>query len=265
MSKELHVYTTFCTFFLRMNNTTAPFDNVKVRQAFAHAVDRDTYIKVINKNIGKKTYSFLPPGIMGYDAKAGTDYEFDPALAKKLLAEAGYPDGQGFPKVPYNYVAGANNQRRAEWFQAQLKDVLNIDIELQPMETAAYQRATSDPIQKIPGIGRSGWCSDYVHPADWLGIVFKSGGDQGNANDLSGFKDAEFDKLSDQADAELDPAKAETLYKDLQKRLIDAAPVVFIHNDEAFVMVKPRVKDMWLVALDGGAFGTQSWETIDLQ
>jgi oligopeptide transport system substrate-binding protein len=264
MSKEFKKYTTYCTWYLRMDNTKPPFDNVKVRQAFEYAIDRDTFINVINSGIGKKTFQLLPPGMFGYDPELGKEFDFNPAKAKAALADAGYPDGKGFPKVPYNYVAGANNQRRAEWFQAQLKQVLNIDVDLQPMEGAAYQNATSQLKEKIPGIGRSGWCTDYVHPADWFGVVFKYG-TNGNASDISGFKDAEFDKLSDEADGEPDVAKAEALYKNLGKVMLAKAPVVFLYNDESFHVEKPNVVGLLSVPVDGGAPGMIDWEAVDIK
>jgi oligopeptide transport system substrate-binding protein len=264
LSKELNVYSTLCTWYFRMDNTKPPFDNVKVRQAFAHAIDRDTYIQVINKGMGNKTYSLIPPGMPGYEPDAGKDLEFDPVLAKKLLADAGYPDGKDFPKFPFNYVAGASNQRRGEWFQAQLKQVLNVDVELQPMEGAAYQQATGDAKLKIPGTGRSGWCADWPHPSDWFGVLFKSGGEQGNALNSVGYNNPEFDKLSDQADSELDPTKALQLYSQLQKLLLQDSPVVFIYNDQTWQMISPNVKGVKTTSLDGGMPGSQFWEDIDI-
>jgi oligopeptide transport system substrate-binding protein len=263
-SKEFVKYSTYCTWYLRMDNTKAPFDNLKVRQAFEYAIDRDTYINVINSGIGKKTFSLIPPGMLGYDAEIGAQYEFNPTKAKQLLSDAGFPDGKGFPNIPYNYVAGASNQRRAEWFQAQLKTVLNVNVDLQPMEGAAYQSATTQLVEKIPGIGRSGWCTDYIHPADWFGITMKYGAN-GNGNNISGFKDAKFDKMSDEADAETDPAKAAADYVALGKYLVDQAPVVFIYNDESFHVQSPKVSGLLSTPLDGGMPGMINWEGIDLQ
>jgi oligopeptide transport system substrate-binding protein len=201
--------------------------------------------------------------MLGYDAQAGSEFEFNPTKAKQLLADAGYPNGQGFPTVPYNYVAGANGQRYGEWMQAQLLQILNVNIELQPMENAQYQKATSEPTNKIPGIGRSGWCSDYNYPSDWLGLVFKSGGPAGNPNNIPGFNDPAYDKLSDAADAEIDPAKAAAAYKAAQKELIAQAPVVFSGVSLFDFMQNSKVK-LTTAPSDGGMPGSINWESVDI-
>jgi oligopeptide transport system substrate-binding protein len=257
-------YSNLCTFYLIMDTTKAPFNDQKVRTAFTYAIDRDAYVKVIAKGLAKPAYSFIPPGMFGYDATVGTDRKFNPEKAKAALAAAGFPDGKGFPSVPFNYVAGANAQRRSEWFQAQLHDVLNIDVQLNPMEGAAFQRSTSDLTNKPEGLTYLGWCADYPYPSDWFGLVFKYGS-AGNGVDVSGFNNPAFDKQSDAADAELDPVKALALYKELSKTLVDDAPVVFLDNSLFAYLKTSHVKDMLSLALDGGMPGSQNWEGIDLQ
>ena len=264
LSKELHKTAQLCTWALAMDYSDKPFSDKNVRLAFAHALDRDSLISTVNQGLGFKTYSWLPPGIFGYDANAGKDLEFDVNVAKKYMSDAGFPDGKGFPAVNFNYRATPNGQRRAEWFQAQLEKNLSITINLNPMETAAYEAATSDPKVKIPGIEQYGWCTDYPHPQDWFTVIWVNG-TNGNGNNITGYNNADFEKASLAADAEVDQAKALVAYQALQKQFLSDVPIVPLYNDESVALIKPHVKGIVDTPLDGGFNGTWFWENIDIQ
>jgi oligopeptide transport system substrate-binding protein len=82
------------TFALEYNNSAPPFDKKEVRQAFGMAVDRDAFINTIRIGVGSPAYSWIPPQMPGYDPNLGKDvFKLDPAKARQLLAQAGYPDG----------------------------------------------------------------------------------------------------------------------------------------------------------------------------
>lgn len=261
LSKELLKYNSACSFYLGLDNTRPPFNNKKVRMAFAYALDRDLYIKVVTQNLGIKQLSFLPDSIPGNEPDLGKDFDFNPAKAKQMLADAGYPDGKGFPDVNYNYVAGANGQRRADWYQAQFHKILNIDIKLNPMDNAVYTGALSDIKTKLSGMYTLGWCADYLHPSDWLGLVFGTG----QGNNSPGFSDPAFDKLSKDADSDLNPVSSIEKYKKAQELLVSDVPVVFTHNVVSLALVKPRVQNLIPLALDGNYPGSFFWEKIDLK
>lgn len=266
LGKELLQYDAACSFYLGMDNTRPPFNNKKVRQAFSYAVDRDRYIKVITRGLATKQLEFLPPSIPpGDDPNLGKDLDFNPDLARKTLAEAGYPDGKGFPEVAYNYTAGANGQRRADYYQSVFKEILNVDIKLNPMDGAVFQAQLSDPKVKLAGMYTLGWCTDYAHPSDWLYLVFGSGGANGNGLNNAGYKSAEFDKVAKAADAELDPAKAAALYKQAHEILVNDVPVVWMFNTINVLLVKPNVKNLKPMSLDGGVPGSVDWENVDIQ
>src|SRR5258706_7642741 len=119
-----------------MNTGKPPFDNKKVREAFTYALNRDLREKVIDKSINVKQLSWLPEGVPGYDPAMGQQYDFNADKAKQALADAGYPDGKGLPDVTFTYPAGAEGERVAAWYKAQFKQVLNVDIKLNPIEIA---------------------------------------------------------------------------------------------------------------------------------
>ncbi len=267
LSKQLLQYPGTCVSYLAMNNTEPPFNNKTVRQAFATAIDRDAYARVITQGVSAPYYSFIPEGIPGSDAKAGLQFKFDAAKAKKLLADGGYPNGQGFPKVRFNYTSGANPQRRFDWFQNQFKQVLGVDISANPMDGAVFQAATNEPVDanKLKGLTYAGWCADYLHASDYLGLVMGSGGDKGNSLNISAYKSADFDRLAKEGDNMLDATKQVDIYKKAQETLVDDAPVSFMIISTNLILIKPSVKNAKTSLLDGGYPGAYFWEDIDIQ
>jgi oligopeptide transport system substrate-binding protein len=265
LSKEIKEYADTCIIYLAMDNRKPPFDNKKVRQAFATAINRELYVNVIRNGLGKPYYSFLPESIPGNDPELGKQFKYDAEKARKLLADAGYPNGKGFPASVYNYTASAANQRIFDWFQAQFKEILNVDIVANPMDGAVYQAANGDPINKLDGLSRSGWCADYLHASDYLSLVFSSGGDKGNGLNHVAYKNAEYDKLAREADNEGDLKIQLEKYAKAHAILVDDAPVAFMHTGYNVALINPRVKGIKLLALDGGEPGSFFWEEIDVE
>lgn len=266
LSKQLINYTQSSTWWLTMDNTKPPFNNKKVREAFTYAVDRDQYVKVIGKGLETKELSFLPDGVYGYSKDVKT-YDFNPDLARKTLADAGYPNGKGFPPTNWNYVAGAGGQRSADYLVQQFHDVLNVDLVENPMDNAVYQAATSGAIDKIPGMALRGWGSDYLHASDWnLPVMGCGPAGVGNSTNIAGYCDPAFDKAATVADNELDPTKTLADYKAAQQILLDDFPVVFMFNTVAVVLINPRVKlsSLRQSSLDDAQPGSYAWEDVDL-
>jgi oligopeptide transport system substrate-binding protein len=268
LSKQLLQYPSACEIYINFDNTKPPFDDEKVREAFTYALNRDLYIHVITQDTYTKFLSFMPKDVAGdsFDPALGQAYDYNPDKAKAALAASKYPDASTFPAVNFNYAAGADGQRRADFLQAQIQQILGINITENPMDNAAYQAATTDPINKLSGFWRAGWCADYLHPSDWLYPVFGSNGKAGNANNQAGFNSKEFDDAAQKADNETDPVKAAQLYKAAQKILVDSFPVAFLGANLNLDLVSSRVKNLTPLAnsLDGGLPGSFFWEEIDV-
>jgi oligopeptide transport system substrate-binding protein len=244
LSKELIDVPGQCTFYLGMHNKKAPFDNQKVRQAFAQAFDRDAYVRDVLQGLGKPTQTFIPPGFPGYEAS--DQWAFNADKAKATLAEAGFPNGQGLPEIKLTYSASARNKVRFEWVANQIKQNLGIDAVLDPVDPTAYTGLTKD-IATTPQLFILGWCADFPDPQNWLTAVFKTGG---SASARLGFSNEQFDKLVTEADVEQDAAKRAQLYSEAQKLLIQEAPVAFIYNDANKALNKPYVKGVKTIPLD---------------
>jgi oligopeptide transport system substrate-binding protein len=244
LSKELIDVPGQCTFYLGMHNQKAPFDNLKVRQAFAQAFDREAYVRDVLQSLGKPTQTFIPPGFPGYEA---TDqWAFDATKAKALLAEAGFPNGEGLPEIKLTYSSSARNKVRFEWVANQIKQNLGVEPVLDPVDPTAFTGLTKD-IATTPQLFILGWCADFPDPQNWLTAVFKTGG---SSSARLGFSNEEFDNLVTQADVESDPAKRAELYSQAQKLLIEQAPVAFLWNDAGKALIKPYVKGVKTIPLD---------------
>ncbi|MBX0330415.1 peptide ABC transporter substrate-binding protein [Oscillochloris sp. ZM17-4] len=234
MSKETVNLVGSCTFYFGFNTTIAPFDNIKVRQAFAQAFDRDAWNRDIFGGLGSATQSFVPPGFPGYQPDL-QPWPFDPAAAKAALADAGFPDGAGLPEIKLTYSASARNNARFEWVANQIKQNLGIDATLDPIDPTAFSAVTKD---NPPQFFSLGWCADYPDPQNWISLFQTNG----LLSTRVGYSNPEFDKLIQQADVEQDAAKRADLYAQAQTILVNDAPVVFTRNDGGPELIKSYVQ-----------------------
>jgi ABC-type transport system substrate-binding protein len=168
LMKELDISAGFQTHYLYFDTRTAPFNNLKVRQAFAHAIDRDILCRILLQGIGQPAYSMLPPGFPGHAGGKFKDTQrFDPAMAKSLLMEAGYPNGRGFPRYEL-WINSVNNRNVALFIQQMLKQNLNVDITIKVVESRAYRQAMFQ--WKIP-MSLIQYNYDYPDPNNMLSMV----------------------------------------------------------------------------------------------
>jgi oligopeptide transport system substrate-binding protein len=231
------------TMLLLFNNKKPPFDNLKVRQALSMAFDRETFVQKIRGGSGKPAYSWIPPGMPGYQPELGKEYAFNPAKARETLAAAGFPGGQGLPPIALHYAAVGPNQQIAEFTQAQFKDNLGIEIKLEPLEPRQFASFLG---QKKYQMAFVGWSADYPDPENWLPEFFGSQG----GNNLAQYSNPRFDELAQKALVELDGKKRLELWAQAQKIVVDDAASLFIFHDERIMQVKPYVKGLKVTALD---------------
>jgi oligopeptide transport system substrate-binding protein len=248
LSKEVLRYNDLVTFAFQFNVKKTPFDNLKLRQAIATALDRDTFINKVRRGVGKSATSWLPPGMPGYDAALGKEYVFDVAKAKQLLAEAGYPDGKGLPELAFQYADTSSNKVIAEYLQAQMKDNLGITIKLEPTEPKAFSSLVNREQHTWSWFG---WGADYPDADNWLPELWGTGA----GNNHTGYSSKEFDDLAKKAAAEPDPAKRLELWKQSHAIVVRDAPAAFMFYRERFLLQKPTLQDLITTSMDGNLPG----------
>lgn len=222
------------TYYLDLLNSKAPFDNAKVRKAISLAIDRNYIVEKVTKGGQLPASGFVPNGIKDVDTSpdfrtvAGDFYSVKPedldkniAEAKALLAEAGYPDGKGFPKVSFGVNTGSNHEIIAEAIQQMLKTNLGIDVEIQAQEWNVFQQSRKDSVFNI---NRNGWIGDYMDPSTFLDMFTSD-----NGQNTSKYHNENYDKTIHAARIESDPTKRIQLYHDAEKMLMDEMGIVPIY------------------------------------
>jgi oligopeptide transport system substrate-binding protein len=240
LAAQSRQYTDLTTFWVHVNNARAPLSNVNLRRALATAIDRKAFVRDIAGGVGLPMTSIIPPGMPGYQASLGQELGYDPEAAKKLLAQAGFPNGQGLPNLVFSFPTTTANQRRVEYLQAQWKQTLGLEIQLNPMDPKAYQQALAD---KSYDLAFGGWAADYPDPQDWFNAVFGCKGSYNSSN----YCNPGFDQIVARADTATSPSDRVLLYGQAQTRLIGDTPVLPVFSLGHLVLIKP-----WVQSTDGG-------------
>jgi oligopeptide transport system substrate-binding protein len=226
--------------YFGFNVDKPPFDNPKVRQAFAYALDRTYYPRLLQSG-QTPLASWISDGLTGYNPALGLHY--DPKKARRLLAEAGYPNGKGFPEVSVSFPTGYDIRKEAEIAQYLWKKNLNVNVRLDNQEwKMLLSKLDEDP----PPLFRLGWFADYPDADSYMGLFMT-----GNGNNHTRWTDAQYDRLVRQAAVSLDPRTRKALYDQAQRLLLEKNTVIIpIYVAEKTYLVKPRVKGLEINALN---------------
>lgn len=177
-------------YFYRFNCTKKPFHDKRVRQAVCMAIDRETIVEHIQGKGEPVAFSMVPPGVPGY-APPRSGIRPDLPQAKALLAQAGYPDGKGFPNVSILYNTQEGHKKIAEFIADRLRRDLGLPVQAQNQEWQAYQ----DNVRLLKyDMARAGWIADYPDPNTFLDMWITNGG-----NNQTGWSSPVYDRLVQQA------------------------------------------------------------------
>jgi oligopeptide transport system substrate-binding protein len=237
LAEEMLSYPTASSYRLAMNLVQEPFNDLKVREAFAYAFDRETYCAVIRNGDCTPSLSWIPQGILG---SIETDqYAFDPDAAVQALAESSYGGPDGLPPIQLYYNSDDSaNTPRAEWVAGQYRDVLGVELELVPTEGTALVDLQKNPESFPQLLLPAGWIQDYPDPQNWLSVYFKC---DATFAQRFGYCNEEFDALVSEADTLTDGAERGPLYEQASEILVADIPGPFIYNLANVVLVKPYV------------------------
>ncbi len=239
LSKELYIAPYLCTYYYGFNASKPPFDNPLVRKAFSAAIDRKTLVERITKGGQKPAYTFVCPGIFGHvPPEKGIGIRFNPEQAKKWLAEAGYPNGEGFPEVVLMFNTSEGHAKIAQAIQAMWKKYLNVNVKLTNQEWKVYLKTLrSNP--DAYNIYRLGWCADYPDANNWLNEVFNSKSPQNHTH----WKNEFYDQLVEKAARIQDPKIRKQLYEQAEYILCEQdAAIAPIYWYTTVNLTKPYLK-----------------------
>jgi ABC-type transport system substrate-binding protein len=257
LNSEYHPsYGDFRTFYLGFNTLERPFSNIKVRWAFAKAIDRDSLMKNVIGRQGIAAYSLLMPGFPDSTSNQLMNEEvnkFDPAVAQRLLAAAGYPNGQGFPAIqlwlrnesPLNLAVG-------QAVAGMIKQNLRIDVQLNNADARLFTGALNAHRLQFYMLSDA---FNYLDPANMLS-PWVSGGQHAWEND-------QFDQLVKGAALLTgDPSKRDQMFKGAEQVLVDDAGGVFLYHVTPGDMYKPYVKGE---ELEPDKIGLAAWHWPGLE
>lgn len=229
------------------------FKDKKVRQAFNYAIDRKTICEFVLQGEGEPAdYGFIPP-FPGYSAYQNVKgFKYDVAKAKKLMSEAGYPNGRGFPEVTLQLNSGGStNKVVAEAIQNMLRENLGITVKLEilpfPEHVNRFEHGRSM-------FWRTAWIADYPDPENFLSM-FESSGVPTDINarsfpNVSRYVNPAYDSLLKTAAMEIEEEKRNQMYGQLDQMLIDDAVVMPIYYDNFIRLLQKNVRNLPINAME---------------
>lgn len=222
---------TFSSYYLTFNTSRPPLDDPRVRRALALVIDRQAICDNVLRGGRTPAYTLTPPGIAGYEASPA--FREDIAEAKKLLADAGYRDGAGFPRLELLTAKGGSSQF-PEAIQQMWRVHLGIDIAIVLQEGRVFFSTLGTGAFDI---APAGWVGDYLDPSSFLDLFTR-----GNGNNHTRWHDADYDRLIAEALKAGDDALRYPLYRQAEKLLIDAMPVAPLVYGRRNYLVRPSVR-----------------------
>lgn len=230
---DFHTFDYLGAYFVRFNVARKPFDDVRVRQAFALSIDRQRIVERVTRGGEKPAETIVPTSTANYLAAEGLKH--DPAEARRLLAAAGYPGGQGFPPVNYLLNAGtaaSADEKVAVELQAMWRDTLGVTVGLRPMEWKTYL-ATLSALDF--DLARSSWIADYNDPNTFLDLFLSN-----NGNNRTGWKEPRYDAWIREANATVDLRRRAEIFRTAETHLLrEGVPVGPIYSYAGFNYYDP--------------------------
>ena len=254
LSRELHSMVNFVTFYLTMDTYNPPFNDLRVRQAFAHSVDRVALMDSALRDVGVAAYSMLPPGFPGADPEAFREtLAYNPERARQLLAEAGYPDGQGFPQVDI-WIRSLDSQATrlpAEAIQAMLAEALNVRVGVKVIERKVFTDGLNNHEVTLALVAYS---QDFPDPANLLGLWRSTG--------RHAWRDETFERLIHEGNEFMGSSEDRyAIYHAAERRLVDDVGGIFL-----WFPVEHRLwkSDFYSPTLLPNRLGMEVWANLTL-
>jgi oligopeptide transport system substrate-binding protein len=239
-SDVLRSFPHFATYFYRLNVDRPPLDDARVRRALAYSIDRELLTARVTKGGERPAFSLTPPDTNDYTAKAKMSHNVE--LARELLAEAGYPNGEGFPPLTILYNTMEDHQKLAVAIQQMWKQALNIDVTLENQDWKVF---LSNLRTRDYDVARAGWVGDYYDPNTFLDMFVSGGG-----NNNTGWSNPRYDALIRQAAQAESQVERYAYFQEAEAILLEEAPIIPLYTYVTNALVKKSVQNWYNNMMD---------------
>ena len=234
------------TFYIVFDVTRPPFDDARVRRAFVHALDRHALVKdVLGDDSVAATGGFVPQGMPGHTP--GIALPYDPQRARQLLAEAGYPDGDGFPRQ--QLLIWPRRDEETRYMMARWREALGVEL------TVTRILAWGDYLDAVDGdpppLYYMGWVPDYPDPDTYLRVPIRH---------QSKWRHPTYSELIDRALEVTDQRQRMRLYSEADRLLVQEAAIVPLSYSQAPLLIKP-----WVREYPVHAFSYYAWKHVIIE
>lgn len=227
-------------YYYGFNVHKKPFDDVRIRRAFAEAINKEE-LPLILKGGEISANSWIPRGMLAYNPNIGV--KFNLSEARKMLSEAGFPEGNGLPPITLVFNTDPVNSLIAENIQFQWKKNLGVEVKLDNQEWKVFLKNLKTD---TPSVFRLGWGADYPDPDNFMTLFT---GESGNNN--TGWSNKRYDDLIETARVETDADKRLKMYDEAQRILLEEdAAIIPLFFTAQNVLIKPYVKGLRLDAME---------------
>lgn len=231
--KGVYLNSEFIGINTQSKDINSPLRDVRVRKAINYAIDRNKLVTYMRNNIGKPAVNgFVTPGLAGYNVSAVKGYEYNPVMARKLLNDAGFPNGKGMK--PLQLFCTTNTEAISTFVAAELNEI-GIPVKVSVLDGRAIAE------MKIKGEAdffRGSWVADYPDAETFLAVFY---GGYGAPPNYTRFNNHQFNLLYDKATSTVDLTERNAIYEEMDRIEIEQAPVVPLYYDEIIRFVQPNV------------------------
>ncbi|GIV27154.1 MAG: peptide ABC transporter substrate-binding protein [Bacteroidia bacterium] len=221
-------------------NKNSPLLKKPFRQALNYAIDRERLVKYFRNGVGMPAVAgFIPKGFKSFDTSVVKGYHYNPDKVKQLLKEAGYPDGKGLPEIVFHITEDYKEQ--ASFLQSQWKE-FNIPIKISIEQPSVFRQATFLFQYEM---FKKNWVVDYIDEENFFSLFYSNNFVPAGFN-YTHFKNVDFDLLYEKALRTIDEKEKIKIYQEMDKILIDEAPIIPLFYDEIIRLVNPSVEGLTL-------------------
>lgn len=249
LASQLMRYPAQSTAMVLFNVTRSPFEDVRVRQALARAVDRVELVKEALEGVGVPATSIIPPGVAGHNPELGKSVQgFDPVAARRLLAEAGFPDGRGFPILSLPFSADNDTLvARASFVARAWAANLGVPVTPEPLSRAAWaaRLETGDFSVTFRGYTPPPDPEAYLRIFQSINAI--------NPGNSGGYRNPAYDRAFDLFVREMDPARRLDRLHEAERLMVEDSPRIFLYYEENLWLRQPYVRDLGVTPGGGEA------------